>query len=96
MAMRFSLFKTPRHRVFEYQPRYVDEKRERKEELEKLVEDAKTGRYNSKGATDRIKNGLRSSMPGFQNQVRKHALNQRIRFGVIAGFISAVLYLIFT
>jgi hypothetical protein len=48
MALGFSFFKTPKHRVFNYQPLYYDERKEAmKERLERLqVEEmAKEGKY---------------------------------------------------
>lgn len=95
MGMRFSLFKTPKHRVFEYQPRYVDEKSERKLELDRLVEEARSGKYDPMNSGVRIKQGLRNGGIEFNAQLRKEALSQKIRMIMIALFLLFLVYVTF-
>lgn len=92
MAMRFSLFKTPKHRVFEYEPMYVDEKKERKEELERLVEEARSGEYNVRNSGTRIRQGLRTGGIEFKSRLRKESLSQKVRFITIVAFLAFLLY----
>ena len=95
MALRFSLFRTQKHRVFDYQPRYVDEAKERKKELERLVEEAKSGEYNAGNSGSRIRQGLRTGGIEFNGRLRKEALSQRIRFLIISGFLLFLIYIMF-
>ena len=92
MAFRFSLFKTPKHRVFEHKPMYYDPQEERKVELEKMVEDAKSGTYNAANSSNRIRQGFRANLPGSEGLLRREALDRRIRLSLVFIFLAIVAY----
>ncbi|MFT4525151.1 MAG: hypothetical protein ACI85F_001304 [Bacteroidia bacterium] len=94
MAVKFSLFKTPSHRVFQHKPLYFDVKKERKEELDRMVEEAKTGKYDSKNASTRIRQGYTGSLPGSDGLLKKEALDRRIRMILIVTFLAIVAFAI--
>ncbi|MDD4655705.1 MAG: hypothetical protein WCR61_08575 [Bacteroidales bacterium] len=52
MGLRLSFFKTPKHRVFNYQPLYYDE---RKEELEERIARAKEEAHSEKWTAENKK-----------------------------------------
>ena len=92
MAIRFSLFKTPKHRVFDHKPIYYDPQKERKQELERMVEEAKTGSYDAGNATTRIRQGFRANLPGSDGLLRKESLDRRIRLILVFVFLATVAY----
>ena len=94
MAIKFSLFKTPDHRVFQHKPLYYDVKKERKEELERMVEEAKTGKYDSKNASTRIRQGFKGVLPGSDGLLKKEALDRRVRMILIITFLAIIAYAI--
>ncbi len=94
MAIKFSLFKTPKHRVFDHKPLYYDVKKERKEELERMVEEARTGEYDSKNASTRIRQGFKGSLPGSDGLLKRESLDRRIRMILIFIFLAIVAYAI--
>ena len=64
MALQFNLFKTPKHRVFNYNPRYYDPQQERAEELRAMTGNAKNA--GTMSDNERLRH-LRSRMhKGFQ------------------------------
>ncbi len=82
--MRFTLFKTPAHRVFNYIPRYYDEKKERRENLEKTTEYV---------PGQRIRGGMRHGLIDYRKTGNKY---QRIRVIIILitiGLLFLVAYL---
>ena len=74
--MRFTLFKTPSHRVFNYIPLYYDPKKERREK-------SKETEYVP---GQRIREGMRHSLIDYRKTVTKQ---QRVRTIII--FISIIL-----
>lgn len=94
MAIKFSLFKTPKHRVFQHRPLYYDVKKERKEELERMVNEARTGEYDPKNASLRIRQGFSGSLPGSEGLWKKEALDRRVRLVLIVAFLVIVAYAI--
>ncbi|HIZ87685.1 MAG TPA: hypothetical protein IAC03_05940 [Candidatus Coprenecus pullistercoris] len=74
--MNISFFKTPSHRVFHYEPRYWDERKERREKVrmealkEKALREGKEwkdesyhpGMYISGKLQDQVRNGRRQSL----------------------------------
>jgi hypothetical protein len=94
MAVKFSLFKTPKHRIFNHKPLYYDSTKERKEELNRMVEEARTGEYDSKSASTRIRQGYKGSLPGSDGLLKKEALNRRIRMILILVFLAIVAFAI--
>ena len=57
-----------------------------------MVEDARSGQYDADNAPDRIRRGLRGTLSGFDGQLRKHALDRRLRVILIIGFLCIVMY----
>ncbi len=76
MPFNISFFKTPKHRVFHYEPRYYDERREHREMVrrealrEKAVKEGrewkddsyKPGQYISGKLQEQLHNGRRNSL----------------------------------
>jgi len=88
-----SMFRTPSPRGFDYRPRYWDEQRERKEELERLAEEARTGLVND----DRRAERLRKQVAGKWSSRRGHRTGagamQSARFLVIAVVLAGLVWL---
>jgi hypothetical protein len=74
-----SMFKSPGHRTYEYKPRFWDEKKERKAELERLVEEARTGNLSDDRRSEKLRQELGRS--GVRNAARGRAEVHRIAFG---------------
>ena len=87
---------TPKHRVFNYKPRYYDPQRERAEELRVLTGNANDGEILSD--TTRLQR-LRSRMhKGFQQAIyhrRQHAKNRTLLRILLAAKIILLLLIIF-
>lgn len=91
-------FKTPRHKQFNYQPRYWDPE---KEEFEKRVEAAKQEAAAEARATeqkDYSKDALRDRID-FRSQrptAKRPDFMTNVRVLMIAGILAAVLYFVYT
>lgn len=95
MPFNISFFNTPKHRVFHYEPRYYDERKEHREMVrqealkEKAIregrewkdESYKPGKFISGRLQEQARNG------------RRHALNERII--KIAGLASLAVFILF-
>lgn len=82
--------KTPKHKKFDYIPRYYDPK---KEELEQLV-NAYEDPSNADSAKRRIKAGLRNKYRGDSTYQRKHERSANIRLISIIFILFVLTYLL--
>jgi CHASE3 domain sensor protein len=91
-----SFFKTPRHRSFEYKPMYYDEQKERKEELERLVEENRTGTVSDDARLNRLRSKInqRWGMHSKTN-LKQQTYNQKMRLVAILGFLAALVWFFF-
>ena len=96
MAFQLSFFKTPKHRVFNYRPRYYDPQKERAEELRAMTGSAKNTEIISD--TTRLRH-LRSRMhQGFQQIAyhnRRHAGNHKVMRFIVLLSLAALLVVLF-
>lgn len=94
MGLGFSFFKTPRHRVFNYQPLYYDEQKEAmKERLERLhmeegekKETYRPGRF--------IRFNMRKSFYNSRSKKGSPTVTRFIIFAAIAGLFIMAYYLV--
>ena len=99
MALQFNLFKTPKHRVFNYNPRYYDPQQERAEELRAATGNAKNAAAMSDN--ERLRH-LRSRMhKGFQQaayhnrrSIGKPLIMRIIFFVTIVTLLILLFYLV--
>ncbi len=88
-----SMFKTPAPRGFDYRPRYYDEQKERKRELEQMVQEARTGQMTDERRLERMRQNMGNKWNG-RRTVRQGAnANQSIRFMFIAAVLSGLVWL---
>lgn len=96
MFQRFSFFKQPSHRVFDYQPRYYDE---RKERIQKRMEEEQLKLKG--GGPDRETLERRISFKTAINDrwspaYRKQAQKSNMRLVIILALLLGVFYVLFT
>jgi predicted transcriptional regulator len=93
MSMRIpSMFKTPRHRTFDYKPIIYDELKEKKRKFEELVEEQKKGELSDEVRQARIRKilGHRMSDPRFNR--KRQSLNQMMRFIAIMAVLFGLVW----
>lgn len=88
-----SMFRTPAPRGFDYRPRYYDEQKERKLELEQLVEEARSGRVNEDLRLERMRTQLSAKWGGKRTSGRATGVGQGIRFLLIAVVLAGLVWL---
>ena len=86
------LFKVPKHRKYEYKPRYWDQQKEDLKERLRRIEEAKQG--NTEGMRDRIRAGLRQSRARDYQSMRTATIQTNVRLLVIIGILIAATYYI--
>ncbi len=91
MGLNFSFFKTPKHRVFTYQPLYFDEQKERLEELKNDARREKAEKEGLRWKNERYIPGknIRGSIRGANQRNRRHAMNPTTR--KVVGVLSIIL-----
>ena len=82
--MRFTLFKTPAHRVFNYIPRYYDEKKEQRENREKKAEYV---------PGQQIRGSMRHSLVDYRKTENKYQRIRTIIIFITIGLLFLVAYL---
>lgn len=95
MFQKFSFFKQPAHRIFDYQPRYYDERKERiqmrmKEEQRKLKSDTPDAQTLERRISFQSKMNDRWT-PDYRVQSRK----SNYRLIIILGVLLGIFYIIF-
>lgn len=86
------LFKVPKHRKYEYKPRYWNQQKEELNERLRRIEDARQG--DVEGMRDRIRAGLRQSRARDYQSMRTATIQTNIRLLVIIGILIAATYYI--
>ena len=82
--MRLTLFKTPAHRVFNYIPRYYDEKKEQRENREK-----ESGYVPGQ----QIRGSMRHSLVDYRKTENKYQRIRTIIIFITIGLLFLVAYL---
>lgn len=91
-----SFFKTPRHRSFDYKPMYYDEQKERKEELERLVEENRTGNVSDDARLNRLRSKINQRWGGnSRTNLKKQTYNQKMRLFAILGMLAGLVWFFF-
>lgn len=88
-----SMFKTPAPRGFDYRPRYYDEQKERKLELERMVEEARTGRVSDERRLERMRQHMGTKWNSRRTARKGGSRQQGIRFMLIAVVLSGLIWL---
>ncbi len=83
--MRFTLFKTPAHRIFNYIPRYYDPKKERQ----------KNRKDNTMGYVpgQQIRNRMRHSIIDYRKSQNKYQRIRTIIIFITVGLLFLIAYL---
>lgn len=96
MFQRFSFIKQPAHRIFDYQPRYYDE---RKERIQRRMEEEKIKLNNEAPDAKTLERRIsfRDQMTDkWSSDYRSQARRSNIRLIVVLGVLLAVFYVLFT
>lgn len=88
-----TLFRTAAPRGFDYRPRYYDEQRERKRELEQLVAEARSGNVDNDRRLERMRQQLGHKWSGKRNHSRGRSSGQSVRFLFIVGVLGGLIWL---
>lgn len=88
----FSLFKTARYKKFDFAPRYYDERKERREELIKQLEEE--DRMKQSGSIVDYKAHLKKGyLSGYRKKVQqKEGKNSMVRLALILAILVALFY----
>ena len=90
------MFKTPRHRSFDYKPVYYDEQKERKAELERLVNEARTGEVSDERRLELLRSKINSKWSAGRGSAQKtKGFSQRLRFMVILAALGGLVWFFF-
>tara|TARA_R110000868_G_scaffold189620_3_gene432696 strand:- start:934 stop:1215 length:282 start_codon:yes stop_codon:yes gene_type:complete len=90
------MFKTPRHRSFDYKPVYYDEQKERKAELEQLVEESRSGEISDDRRMERLRGKLNQKWSAGSRSGRKpQAFGQKLRFLLIVSVLVGLVWFFF-
>ena len=88
-----SFFRTPQHKVFNYAPRYYDERKERREErIKEIKREMGIDEENGETYRTRLTKGSMRSHIYSSRSVRKKS---NIRTLLIAAFLILILYFFF-
>lgn len=87
-----SFFKVARHKQFSFSPRYYDERRERREELERQLEEEDARRRGDDGAGYR--SGLtRGSIRAYHSKkLKAESRTSTYRLLIILALLTAIFY----
>lgn len=95
--MKFSLFRLPKMRQFDYKPLYFDPEKERREQRKRELRGI--GKEEdidfTKGHASRIKGAMKTKHAQFADQMRKENKTTNIRLiiiGIVLSFIAYYLY----
>jgi hypothetical protein len=91
-----SMFKTPKHRTFEYKPLIYDPQKERKAELEQLAEEYRTGQISDERRLQRLRGSFKGRMSGHQGRSRKqNTAARQVRLLIIMAVLLAAVAFFF-
>ena len=90
------MFKTPRHRSFDYKPVFYDEQKERKAELEQLVKENAAGEVSDDRRLQRMRGKLRRGGNFGAPTLRKQQTSvSNYRTMAILAALAALVWLFF-
>lgn len=94
MGINISFFKTPRHRVFHYEPLYYDEKKEHREELMEEIEKEKAQKEGREWKDTHYYAGkhIRGKIRESSEKYHRHAMKDSV--SKIIGIVSLVILFI--
>ena len=87
-----SMFKTPKHRTFDYKPMIYDEQKEKKRKLDELVEAQKSGEISDEVRKARLRKIFGGRMSDPRINRKQQSSNQVIRFLVIAAVLFGLVW----
>mgnify|MGYP006995579289 CR=1 FL=1 len=91
-----SMFKTPKNKTFDYKPWFYDEQKERKEELERMAEEYKTGNISDERRIERLRNNLGNQRStGNRSLLTKAGYARTFRLVLIFAIMAGLVWLIF-
>jgi len=88
-----SMFRTTAPRGFDYRPRYWDEQRERKQELQQLVEEARTGVVNDDRRAERLRQQVAGKWASRRGHRKGAGAMQSARFLIIVAALGGLVWL---
>lgn len=88
-----TIFKSPGHKRFEFKPRYWDEQKERKAELERMVEEARTGRVSDDRRVEKLRQEHTSKWGSKRGTRATGGSSQSLRFLMIFGMLAGLVWL---
>ena len=90
------MFKTPRHRSFDYKPVYYDEQKERKTELDRLVKESQSGEVSDERRMERLRGNLNQKWSaGSRSGQKPHGFSQSLRFVLILAALGGLVWFFF-
>lgn len=84
--MKFTFSKVARHRVFQHDPIYYDEKKEKREERERRIKEELgllSDKEKEEGYADRIRGGMRRRMKSHYEVTRSEKRRSNLRLVII-------------
>ena len=91
-----SFFKTPRHRSFEYKPMYYDEQKERKQELERLAEENRSGQVNDEHRLERLRSKINHRWgANSRTNLKQQTYNQKMRLVAVLAMLVGLVWFFF-
>lgn len=100
--MKFSLFRLPAVRKFDYKPIYFDPEKELREQRRRALLDinydkeTSIGKDNTGSYTSTIKGAMRRKHQLYTEVARKEKQKSNIRLAIIALILSAIAYYLYT
>ena len=89
----FSFFKTSKYKKFEFAPRYYDERKERREELIKQLEEEDRARKSGGSISDYQSHLKKGYLSGYRRKTeRKESKNSMVRLAIILTILIALFY----
>lgn len=97
MGLNFSFFKTPKHRVFHYEPLYYDEQKEKMAERLSEIEKEKAAQEGRTWKDEKYYPGrnIRGKIRNSSEENRKHSMNASTRRIVTLVSITILFILVF-
>ena len=90
------MFKTPKHRSFDYKPVYYDEQKERKAELQRLEKEAAMGEVSEERRLELLRGKLNQKWSAKGRSVRgQGTFSQKIRLITILAVLCGLVWFFF-
>ena len=90
-----SMFKTPKHRSFDYKPIIYDERKEKKRKLDELVEAQKSGKLSDEVREARLRKIFGGRYSDKRIDRKQQSLNQMMRLIVIMCVLAGLVWFFF-